>query len=146
MPEGGASLGRVAARLAKHVELGLAELDVSPAQYRVLLFLAEGPAGASRLAGRADVSPPSITALVDGLVTRGLVERQPDPDDRRRVAQVLTDAGRRVLADADDVLERRLRQIAACLPGRRGDRAVSGLAEWKDALDANLRLGRVSAR
>lgn len=143
---GPVSLGRVAARLAKHVELGLAALDLSPAQYRVLLFLAEGPSGASHLAGRVDVSPPSITALVDGLVARGLVERRPEPGDRRRVAQVLTARGEEVLAEADAVLERRFRDIAGCLPSRRAERAVGGLAQWKEALDANRRLGRVPAR
>ena len=33
------------------------------------------------------MSRPSITALMDGLITRGLVERRPDTDDGRNVLQ-----------------------------------------------------------
>src|SRR5690349_21731217 len=79
------SPGRAIARLAKHLENGLAPLDVSVPQYRVLALLAEGSAASSALAGRLAVSPPSITAVVDGLVARDLVTRTPDPDDRRRL-------------------------------------------------------------
>src|SRR3954464_14966284 len=35
------------------------------------------------------VRPPTVTAVVDGLVARGLVERQSDPEDRRRLTLLL---------------------------------------------------------
>jgi DNA-binding MarR family transcriptional regulator len=46
------------------------------------------------LAGDMDYTPRNITGLVDHLEKDGLVERVPDPDDRRSIRARLTDAGR----------------------------------------------------
>src|SRR5258708_4244378 len=91
------STSRILARLARHLEIALAVVDVTPAQYRVLVHLEEGPEGASSLASGVAVTRPSVTAVVDGLVARGLVERQLDPTDRRRVGHTLTRRGRATL-------------------------------------------------
>lgn len=138
----GPGLGRVAARLAKVVERALTELDLSLAQYRLLGNLADGPSQASTLAERLIVSRPSVTALADGLVERGLVSREGSSDDRRRVMHVLTPAGRTMLANADRAIESRLDTLAAelALPEQR--RAFKGLVEWGKALD-RLRAKRV---
>src|ERR1700685_331637 len=65
--------GRVAAWLAKRVEVALAQVELTLPQYRVLGILAEGKAAASGLAERLAVRRPSITALIDGLGARGRV-------------------------------------------------------------------------
>ena len=110
--------GRVGARLARQVEVGLAQVELSLSQYRTLMFLDEGSAAASALADHLAVSRPSVTAVVDGLVGRGLVERKHDDEgDRRRVDHRLTEQGRRVLCQADDAVEARLREIAGHLSG-----------------------------
>ena len=126
---------RAAARLARQVEVALTDVDLSLPQYRVLAFLAEGSAAASALAGKLSVSRPSVTALVDGLVSRGLVERRADPGDRRRVDHVLTAAGRRTLARADAAVNQRLRWLAGHLPDEQAEAAMGGLACWSDAID-----------
>jgi len=128
--------GRAVARLAKRVELALGFAELSLPQYRVLALLAEGSAASSALASRLAVSPPSITALVDGLVARQLVERRPDSSDRRRIALVLTDKGRRVLTDADAAVGERLDDIAGYLQPDERLRALDGLRLWHQALDA----------
>lgn len=92
---------RAAVRLARIVELALVEVGLSPAQYRMLIFLADGVAPASALATKLRVSRPSITALVDGLAQKGLVIRQDDPRDRRKVDLVLTAEGGEALSRAD---------------------------------------------
>jgi DNA-binding MarR family transcriptional regulator len=50
------------------------------------------------LASRMDVAPPTVTGIVRGLVERGLVERNHDPDDWRVVRITITDAGRETFA------------------------------------------------
>src|ERR1035437_5415210 len=87
------TIGRTAAWLAKQVEIGLGSVDLSLPQYRVLGLLDESPAFSSALAERLAVRPPSVTAIVDGLVARGLVERRPVESDRRRVGHALTENG-----------------------------------------------------
>ena len=46
------------------------------------------------LAGALDYTPRNITGLVDHLERDGLVERVPDPNDRRSIKARLTEAGR----------------------------------------------------
>jgi long-chain acyl-CoA synthetase len=128
--------GRVGARLARQVEVGLSQVDLTLPQYRTLMFLDEGLAAASVLADRLAVSRPSVTAVVDGLVGRGLVERQHLDSDRRRVEHRLTDRGREVLCQADRAVEGRLREIAGYLPDTAAAEAFSGLDLWRAALDA----------
>ena len=132
-----AVLGRVAARLAKHVDTVLAEIELSPAQYRVLGVLSEGPEGASRLAGRLAISRPSLTGVVDGLATRGLIDRRDDPTDRRRVALALTPSGSRALERADRALEVRIDEILGYATEEEAALARGGLEAWNRPLDAD---------
>ena len=131
-------VGRTAAWLAKQVELGLDQVDLSLPQYRILWLLDAGPTISSALAERLAVRPPSVTAVVDGLVNRGLVERQHTEGDRRCVSHVLTPEGRLVLAAADQAVDGRLGDIADCLPTERlAQQAVDGVALWQQAMLAH---------
>jgi long-chain acyl-CoA synthetase len=123
---------RAVARLAKQVEVALAPLDLSLPQYRVLALLGEGSTASSVLARRLAVSAPTVTSVVDGLVGRGLVERQADPEDRRRLTLLLTRDGAKLLAAADAAAEARLGEIADYF-----DVAPTGLDLWNLALDRN---------
>jgi long-chain acyl-CoA synthetase len=128
--------GRIVARLARSMETALSEVDLSPSQYRVLSFLSEdgANAAATALAGRMAVSKPSITALVDGLVQRGLVERRPNTDDRRRVQHVLTPEGLKALERADAAVNDRLEELIGLLDPAERDAAGPGLAQWGEAI------------
>ncbi len=131
------TLGRAAAWVGKQVDIALAAVDLSASQYRVLGLLDEQSAISSDLAQRLAVRPPSVTAIVDGLVQRGLVERRTVAGDRRRVDHVLTAAGRQSLAAADRAVAARLGEITAALD-RPDDivRAYDGLAAWREAFSA----------
>jgi long-chain acyl-CoA synthetase len=125
-----------AALLAKALEIALGEVDLSPSQYRLLVFLQESPSAATALAERLDVTRPSLTALVDGLVQRGLVVRATDPDDRRRVTHEISDAGRELVAAADAAITGRLGQIATHLDDPDREVANRGLEHWLTAIRA----------
>ncbi|MFG1929724.1 MarR family winged helix-turn-helix transcriptional regulator [Mycobacterium sp. NPDC048908] len=56
-----------------------------------------GPATSADLARQEQISPQSMGATLAHLEARGLVKRQPDPDDGRRILLSLSAAGRRVL-------------------------------------------------
>ena len=132
----GSGHARAAARLGKVVEKAVGEVDLTLPQYRMLAYLAEGTSAASVLAGNLAVSKPSLTALADGLVARGLVERRPAAGDRRRVDHVLTASGEDALTGADAAVEDRLEGLLAHLPRAARRRAADGLALWRTALDA----------
>jgi long-chain acyl-CoA synthetase len=126
--------GRVTAWLSKRAEVALAEVDLTLPQYRVLSILAEGSAAASGLAERLAVRRPSITALIDGLEARGLVDRRQEDADRRRVALRLTEAGARVVAEADRTVDSYLASIAGRLPDKDEAMALRSLELWGQAL------------
>jgi long-chain acyl-CoA synthetase len=139
--------GRVLARLAKQLELGLADVDLTPPQYRVLASLAEGKLAASVLADNLAVSKPSVTAVVDGLVERNLVERKHEVHDRRRVTHELTPEGQRLLLAADAAVDERLERIVGHLEDDAEETAaMESFDHWRRALDATreARFGRRS--
>jgi len=126
--------GRVAAWLSKRVEVALAQVELTLPQYRVLGILAEGSAAASGLADRLAVRRPSITALIDGLVARGLVDRRQEDTDRRRVELRLTPEGISTLARADVAVDDYLIAIAGHLPDKDEAVALRSLELWARAM------------
>jgi DNA-binding MarR family transcriptional regulator len=70
---------------------------LSEGRFQILLRLKHQPNGRfamGELAEMLDVSPRTVTGLVDNLERDGLVKRVNDPDDRRSVYAELTDQGR----------------------------------------------------
>jgi long-chain acyl-CoA synthetase len=133
-------LGRTAAWLAKQVEIGLGAVDLTLPQYRILGLLDESSAASSHLAERLAVRPPTITAVVDGLVAKGLVERHPVAGDRRRVDHVLTAEGHRLLDRADTAIDERLHGITDAMDDpAAAEEAIRGLASWRRAFVAYSR-------
>jgi len=77
----------------------LARYDVTPGQARALrVAMQDDPVRLSVLAERLHIAPRSATEVVDALEARGLVERRPDPADRRAVGVRPTPEGRRLSA------------------------------------------------
>src|SRR5687767_3226623 len=126
---------RPAARLARVVEMALVDLGVTLPQYRLLAHLSRGSSWPSPVARQLGTSLPSVTALVDGVVAKGLVERTTDDGDRRRVFLSMTELGRTTLTEADRVAEARLVELAAFLDEGEAEAAFTGLQLWAVALD-----------
>jgi DNA-binding MarR family transcriptional regulator len=140
------SIGWTAARLARQVELALATIDLSSAQYRALVQLAAGSEASTSLAKQLAVSAPSVTAVVDGLSQRGAVERTHSTEDRRRVSLTLTDKGRELLQTAEAAVSERLTTLAGELEDpARIKAALDALALWGEALD-RARARRLAAK
>jgi DNA-binding MarR family transcriptional regulator len=95
-----------------------AQDDASGGYFHAMpLLVALREAGALRaneLADRVFSDPSTISRQVAGLVDRGYVDRQPDPDDGRASRLVLSAAGQELL---DDRLAARERQLAQMLTG-----------------------------
>jgi DNA-binding MarR family transcriptional regulator len=83
------------ARSLRHLNRQTLEpLNVSPSHGRALsVLLRHGPMRPGALAERLRIAPRSATEVVDDLQGRGLVERTPDPADRRATLLNLTAAG-----------------------------------------------------
>ncbi|XVU20731.1 MarR family winged helix-turn-helix transcriptional regulator [Actinoplanes sp. CA-054009] len=84
----------VARRLRHRTKVALEPWDLSPSQGRAMNVLARhGDLRLSSLAEHLRIAPRSATEVVDDLQQRGLVERRPDPADRRAVLVTLTPHG-----------------------------------------------------
>lgn len=129
---------RAAARLARVAGAALAEADLTLAQYRVLVFLDAGDRPASDVAALLDVTPSTVTSVVDGLCSRGLVARGEDPTDRRRVILSLTEAGTDAVIEGDLVVAERLGRLLDRLPAEEAEGALRGLESLNSAMESFL--------
>jgi DNA-binding MarR family transcriptional regulator len=86
--------------------------DLSVPQFRALVYLSrqEGPP-LSDVAEHLGLTAPSTSVMVDGLVSRGLVERKVHSNDRRRVTLILTPMGRAAMESAYKLTESRLAEL-----------------------------------
>ncbi|CCH19048.1 MarR family winged helix-turn-helix transcriptional regulator [Micromonospora lupini] len=90
----------VASRLRRQTRDSLAPWDVTPSQSRALGVLGRhGEVRPGTLAEHLHIAPRSATEVIDDLQARGLVERRPDPGDRRATLVALTAEGTRISAD-----------------------------------------------
>lgn len=102
----GWALGAVMRWYLRATEQVVREVAGGPRGYQVLKACGRGePRSQLALAQQLGVDRTVMTYLLDDLQEAGLVERRPDPADRRARRVVLTDAGNARLCD----LERRLR-------------------------------------
>lgn len=71
--------------------------EITPSQSRALGVLTHhGVMRLSELSDHLHIAPRSTTEVVDGLQEQGLVERRPDPNDRRATLVAATERGLRV--------------------------------------------------
>jgi DNA-binding MarR family transcriptional regulator len=97
-------IGTVVARYHEEYEEAAGEHALTGAQARLLGLLSMEPLPMRRLAQQLKCEPSNVTGIVDRLEARGLVERRPDPADRRVKLAAATEEGRRVARSLRDSL------------------------------------------
>ncbi len=140
-----------AARLAREVERLFATLvrrrevtgiDVGlqlTATQRLALAVVvdEGPLRLGALAERIGATDPTATRAVDALEADGLVERRPDPCDRRAVLVRATAPGSSFIGQRRRRIAQLLREPLARLPVGERERLVGLLRELNEIFDRN---------
>jgi DNA-binding MarR family transcriptional regulator len=103
--------------------------DLTFPQYNAMLAVREqGEVSVKHLAERLNVSPPSASTMVDRLVEMGLLERQPNPADRRAVLIRLSAQGQ----ESIDALENSILGFLVELMEELGPEAAS---QWRGIYD-----------
>lgn len=90
------SLFRAQHEVFREVSGDFCDDDLTQAEYDVLLTVTRGDEHAARLrdvTANMLISQPSVSRLVDRMVTRGLISKCPDPQDGRGAIVRATDAG-----------------------------------------------------
>ncbi|MDQ2725082.1 MAG: MarR family winged helix-turn-helix transcriptional regulator [Actinomycetota bacterium] len=110
--------------------------ELSLPQYRLLSRVAAGDERATDLAGRLDLAKPTITAMVDSLVCRGLLGRGASTGDRRVTRLEVSPEGRAALEETEAAMAVALNGlVAGCY---QPEVVVAALAELGRVLDARL--------
>jgi len=91
-------LSQVGIHASRRFAERIAAVDLNPPLFRVLNLVAAAEGRSQQaIAAAIEIPPSRMVALVDELEQRGLVERRPEPDDRRVRALFLTAKGKRCL-------------------------------------------------
>jgi DNA-binding MarR family transcriptional regulator len=131
----GWALGTVFRSYIKTANTVMAEVPGGPRGYQVLTAAARGLAGTQlALAQQLGIDRTVMTYLLDDIERAGLVERRPDPADRRARRVIVTEKGQSLVA----TLQQELRHVE--------DQVLSGLfAEERETFRALLRRLAVQA-
>lgn len=118
------------------------QFGVSRAQWVVLMRLdrSEG-LKQSELAEILDLQPISLTRLLDRLAENGLIERRPDPNDRRANRLYLTPAARPLLEQLADLGQEMMSEVLAGIATASRERLLRDLIAMKDSLRSAIGAG-----
>jgi DNA-binding MarR family transcriptional regulator len=107
------TLGHAVSRRFIHA---LQPLELHPREFAVLRAVrANDGQSQQTLAERLRIPPSRMVAIVDELESRGLIERRPDPHDRRVRALYVTTSGQMLLQDAFNLVVQHERAISKVL-------------------------------
>jgi MarR family transcriptional regulator, temperature-dependent positive regulator of motility len=120
----------------------LADQDLSPMQWGVMVMIIEEPGKGQRyLAGRMGVDAATLGQTLDVLERRGLVKRQPDPDDRRAHKLYVTQRGTRLRQRLSPILLDAQDRLLAPLSAAERRALLDALVRVIDANDSYARPG-----
>src|SRR5438876_12318929 len=109
-------LGRVGWAIKSRAIEEFEQDGFNPYHYSVLALLAEGARETqATIADALRVDRSQLVGLLDGLEERGMIERQRDPNDRRRHVVKLSPAGQGQLAEFRSTIKRVEEEILAPL-------------------------------
>ncbi len=143
VPGFGFLLGDVFRLLRQDFERRVQSLGLTMTQWRAIAHLSrESGIHQSALAETLDVSPITLTRLIDRMEQAGWVERRPDPGDRRAVCLHLTDKVEPLLSTLHDKAVEANEMALAGLSEDARRRFVKSLEQMK----RNLRACQTEAR
>ena len=101
----GYALKRAQLKLYEDFLQCVAPLQLTPAQFSVLLLLEKNPGrNQTEVAGALNILRPNFVAMLDGLESRGLCTRARSATDRRSHVLSLTEKGRAALSRARKII------------------------------------------
>ncbi|MCB0211277.1 MAG: MarR family transcriptional regulator [Anaerolineae bacterium] len=106
MPYVGFLLSKAALKVSQQVDISLEPFAIQVRHYGVLLFLSQINTTVSQkeIGERLWIDRNTMVSLIDHLEAQGLAVRTRDPKDRRSYAISITEKGRTVVQQADQVV------------------------------------------
>ena len=127
-----------------HADLEAAGYDLTPVQYAALAAISiNAGLDQATLAGLIAYDRTTITGVVDRLVQKGLVARQPSARDRRAHELQITAAGKKTLRGIEPAVEAAQKSMLRGLTAAEGKELMRLLGK---AIDAGNELSRAPLR
>jgi len=116
LEEVGRSLHSNAIHLLRNVRTEDSAMGIGPAQASALsVVVFGGPLSLNELAQAEQVTPPTMSRIVEALVRAGLVLREANRDDRRSITISSTDKGTKIIHEGRSRREKRLIKLLSTL-------------------------------
>ena len=108
---------------------------LAPHHLMIMRMLHEmGPCHLTGIGGEIAISRSQMTHSSDKLISLGLIERQPDGRDRRKIIVQLTAAGEKTLKKLERTTRDRLQAKLACLPDDDLDKLAASLRNMAEII------------
>ncbi|MFJ9415528.1 MULTISPECIES: MarR family winged helix-turn-helix transcriptional regulator [unclassified Streptomyces] len=99
-------LRRLSDEVHGRFETELGRHGVTVSQWGVMVSVFHGQDTTKAVASHMDIDPGAVSRLVDRLMAKQLIRREPDPASRRTVRLVLTDEGRALVPVLAEIADR----------------------------------------
>ncbi len=120
-------LGQASYALMTELAVGLARLGITPRGHHVLLHALHGDLTQTELAGLCALDKTTMVVTLDELEKAGLAQRQLSGSDRRTRIVAVTETGRQVLAEAQEIVGQIYADVLSALPEGEREAFVQGL-------------------
>ncbi|GAB2861385.1 MarR family winged helix-turn-helix transcriptional regulator [Lentzea nigeriaca] len=120
-------LHRTAHALETELTARFAEIGLTPRARCVLSNALDADLTQTEIADIVDIDKTTMVVTMDALETAGYAERKPSPTDRRARVVVVTEAGRAIVAKADDMYREVVGSVLGSLPDDERVGMVNGL-------------------
>ena len=121
-------------KLYKHKK-NLNKGQIPRSYYHVLKVLKKrGELPMSKIGDRIHISKSNMTALIDKLAEKGLVERIPDKNDRRVINISITDKGNNLLKDWRKISNMEIKKILSTLSNEDLEKLYESVENIKEIL------------
>ena len=110
----------------------LAEIGLTPRARCVLSGALDAERTQTEIAEMASLDKTTMVVTMDALESAGLAERKPSATDRRARVIVVTDAGREMVAKADQVVADVYESVLGSLPDDERDGLIKALTRLVD--------------
>ena len=99
-------IGKATQQVTRRARELLAPFNITPVQYAVLKVLSgSAPLSGAEIGKRMVLDSASITGVLDRMEVLSLVERRPDPEDRRAQLVAASPAARQMLPRLDEAMD-----------------------------------------
>lgn len=136
---------RAAMRFKKHEIPFPPGLNIRRGEFFVLSRIGSGPFGGedrvwvSEIQSKLDFSKPAVSQILSGLENKGLIVRETDKRDRRKVMVVLTPQGRAILQAAKEHVHRMMEEAVARFGEEDSRKLIELINKLSDVTDEIMR-------